>query len=77
MEQLTFTKTIKTDDGNDLVLTRVTDDAADANNLRTQGWAEAKPEEAEEATPTLPALLQNAPYCKHRPSHTTIAHSRR
>lgn len=52
MEQLTFTKTIKTDDGNDLVLTRVTDDAADANTLRTQGWTEAKPEEA---TPTLPA----------------------
>ena len=55
MEQLTFTKTIKTDDGNDLVLTRVTDDAADANTLRTQGWTEAQPEEAEEATPTLPA----------------------
>lgn len=55
MEQLTFTKTIKTDDGNDLVLTRVTNDAADATTLRTQGWAEAKPEEPEEATPTLPA----------------------
>ena len=55
MEQLTFTKTIKTDDGNDLVLTRVTDDAGDANTLRTQGWTEAKPAETEEATPTLPA----------------------
>lgn len=55
MEQLTFTKTIKTDDGNDLVLTRVTNDAADANTLRTQGWTEAKPAETEEATPTLPA----------------------
>lgn len=55
MDQLTFTKTIKTDGGEDLVLTRVTDDAADANTLRAQGWAEAKPEEAEEATPTLPA----------------------
>jgi hypothetical protein len=55
MDQLTFTKTIKTDGGEELVLTRVTDDAADANTLRTQGWAEAKPEEAEEATPTLPA----------------------
>lgn len=55
MDQLTFTKTIKTDDGTDLVLTRVTDDAADANTLRSQGWAEAKPEETEEATPTLPA----------------------
>ena len=55
MEQLTFTKTIKTDDGNGLVLTRVTDDAADANTLRTQGWTEAKPAETEEATPTLPA----------------------
>ena len=55
MEQLTFTKTIKTDDGNDLVLTRVTDDAADANTLRTQGWTEAKPAETEEVTPTLPA----------------------
>lgn len=55
MEQLTFTKTIKTDDGEDLVLTRVTNDAADANTLRTQGWAEAKPEETEDATPTLPA----------------------
>lgn len=55
MDQLTFTKTIKTDTGDDIVLTRVTDDAADANTLRTQGWAEAKPEEPEEATPTLPA----------------------
>lgn len=55
MEQLTFTKTIKTDDGNDLVLTRVTDDAADANTLRAQGWAEAKPAETEDSTPTLPA----------------------
>lgn len=55
MDQMTFTKTIKTDDGTDLVLTRVTDDAADANTLRTQGWTEAKPAETEEATPTLPA----------------------
>lgn len=55
MEQLTFTKTIKTDGGNDLVLTRVTDDAADANTLRTQGWAEAQPAETEDSTPTLPA----------------------
>lgn len=56
MDQLTFTKTIKTDDGNDLVLTRVTDDAADANTLRTQGWTEAQPDEQEEAdAPTLPA----------------------
>lgn len=55
MDQLTFTKTIKTDGGEDLVLTRVTDDAADANTLRTQGWTEAKPAETEEATPTLPA----------------------
>lgn len=55
MDEMTFTKTIKTDDGNDLVLTRVTDDAADANTLRTQGWTEAKPAETEEATPTLPA----------------------
>lgn len=55
MEQLTFTKTIKTDDGVDLVLTRVTDDAADANTLRAQGWAEAQPEQKEDATPTLPA----------------------
>jgi hypothetical protein len=55
MDQLTFTKTIKTDGGEELVLTRVTDDAADANTLRTQGWTEAKPAETEEATPTLPA----------------------
>lgn len=55
MDQLTFTKTIKTDDGNDLVLTRVTTAAADANTLRAQGWAEAQPEETEESTPTLPA----------------------
>ena len=55
MDQLTFTKTIKTDDGNDLVLTRVTDDAADANTLRTQGWTEAKPAQKEDSTPTLPA----------------------
>lgn len=55
MDQLTFTKTIKTDGGDDLVLTRVTDDAADANTLRAQGWAEAQPEQKEDATPTLPA----------------------
>lgn len=55
MDQMTFTKTIKTDGGEELVLTRVTDDAADANTLRTQGWTEAKPAETEEATPTLPA----------------------
>lgn len=55
MEQLTFTKTIKTDGGEDLVLTRVTDDAADANTLRAQGWAESEPEETEDSTPTLPA----------------------
>lgn len=55
MDQLTFTKTIKTDDGDDLVLTRVTDDAADANTLRAQGWTEAQPDEPEAAVPTLPA----------------------
>lgn len=55
MEQLTFTKTIKTDGGEDLVLTRVTDDAADATTLRAQGWAEAQPVEPEAAAPTLPA----------------------
>jgi hypothetical protein len=55
MDQMTFTKTIKTDDGGNLVLTRVTDDAADANTLRAQGWAEAQPDETEEAVPTLPA----------------------
>jgi len=55
MDQLTFTKTIKTDDGNDLVLTRVTNDAADANTLRAQGWAEAQPDEPEADAPTLPA----------------------
>ena len=55
MDQLTFTKTIKTDDGNDLVLTRVTNDAADANTLRAQGWEEAQPDEQEADSPTLPA----------------------
>ena len=55
MDQLTFTKTIKTDDGEDLVLTRVTDDAADANTLRAQGWTEAQPEQKVDSTPTLPA----------------------
>lgn len=55
MDQLTFTKTIKTDDGNDLVLTRVTNDAADANTLRAQGWEEAQPAQKEDSTPTLPA----------------------
>ena len=55
MEPLTFTKTTKTDDGEDLVLTRVTDDAADANTLRAQGWEEAQPAETEDSTPTLPA----------------------
>jgi hypothetical protein len=55
MDQLTFTKTIKTDDGKDIVLTRITDDAADANTLRAQGWAEAKQAKTEDSTPTLPA----------------------
>ena len=55
MDQLIFTKTIKTDGGEDLVLTRVTDDAADANTLRAQGWTEAQPEQKEDSTPTLPA----------------------
>lgn len=55
MDQLTFTKTIKTDDGDDLVLTRVTNDAADANTLRAQGWTEAQPDEQETDAPTLPA----------------------
>ena len=55
MDQLTFTKTIKTDDGEDLALTRVTDDAADANTLRAQGWTEAQPDEQEADAPTLPA----------------------
>lgn len=55
MDQLIFTKTIKTDDGEDLVLTRVTDDAADANTLRAQGWTESQPAEKEDSTPTLPA----------------------
>lgn len=55
MDQLTFTKTIKTDDGNDLVLTRITTDAADANTLRAQGWEEAQPAETEDSMPTLPS----------------------
>ena len=55
MDQLTFTKKIKTDDGDDLVLTRSTDDAADANTLRAQGWEETHPDEQEADTPTLPA----------------------
>ena len=55
MDQLTFTKTIKTDTGDDLVLTRITTDAADANTMRAQGWEEAKPEQKEDSTPALPA----------------------
>lgn len=55
MDQLTFTKPTKTDNGDDIVLTRVTDDAADANTLRAQGWTEAQPDEQEDAVPTLPA----------------------
>jgi hypothetical protein len=55
MDQLTFKKTIKTADGDDIVLTRVTDDAADANTLRAQGWEETQPDEPEAAAPTLPA----------------------
>ena len=54
MDQLTFTKTIKTDDGDGIVLTRVTDDAADANTLRAQGWEETHPDEPETDAPTLP-----------------------
>ena len=55
MDKLTFKKTIKTDDGDDLVLTRITDDAADANTLRAQGWEEAQSAEKEDSMPTLPA----------------------
>lgn len=55
MDQMTFTKTIKTDAGDDIALTRVTDDAADANTLRAQGWTEAQPDEQEADAPTLPA----------------------
>ena len=55
MDQLIFTKTIKTDAGDDIALTRVTDDAADANTLRAQGWTEAQPDEQEADAPTLPA----------------------
>lgn len=65
MDQLTFTKTIKTDGGEELMLTRVTDDAADANTLRTQGWTEAKPAETEEAT------RRRRPHRPPAPSATT------
>jgi len=45
---MTFNKEITTDDGETLTLERTTDDAADANTLRAQGWTEKK-------QPTLPA----------------------
>lgn len=39
---MTFQKEITTDDGETLTLERTTDDAADANTLRAQGWTEKK-----------------------------------
>lgn len=45
---MTFQKEIATDNGEKVVLERTTNDAADANTLRAQGWTEKK-------QPTLPA----------------------
>lgn len=55
MKTKTFQKEIVTADGEKLVLERTTDDPADAVTLLAQGWAEAKPTETEDSTPTLPA----------------------
>ena len=54
MDQLTFTKTIKTDDGDDITLERTTNDAADAVNFRAQGWTEKK----QSTLPAPPASTQ-------------------
>lgn len=49
-----FTKTVKTDTGDEIKLERETDSAVEQNQLLTQGWAIADDPEVDEK-PTLPA----------------------
>nr|WP_315501318.1 hypothetical protein [Actinomyces oris] len=54
-----LTKTITTDDGEDLILERVTDDPAEITTLRASGWEPVSDETDDEAgsgpKPTPPA----------------------
>ena len=47
-----LTKTITTDAGESIVLTRTTDDRGEANALRMQGWTPASPGQAPAPAPS-------------------------
>lgn len=48
----TLQKTITTDTGESIVLTRTTDDRGEANALRMQGWTPASPGQAPAPAPS-------------------------
>ena len=48
----TLTKTVTTDAGENVVLTRTTDDPGEANALRMQGWTPAGPGQAPAPAPS-------------------------
>lgn len=58
-----LTKTITTDDGEDLTLERVTDDPAEITTLRASGWEQVSDDTDDEAgsgpkpTPSAPSVL--------------------
>lgn len=47
-----LTKTVTTDAGENVVLTRTTDDPGEANALRMQGWSTAGPGQAPAPVPS-------------------------
>lgn len=61
-----LTKTITTDDGEDLTLKRVTDDPAEITTLRASGWEQVSDDTDDEAgsgpkpTPPVPAAPTKA-----------------
>ena len=64
-----LTKTITTDDGEDLTLERVTDDPAEITTLRASGWEQVSDDTDDEAgsgrkptppAPPVPAALTKA-----------------
>ena len=64
-----LTKTITTDDGEDLTLKRVTDDPTEITTLRASGWEQVSDDTDDEAgsgpkptppAPPVPAALTNA-----------------
>ncbi|ERH33751.1 hypothetical protein QU668_03865 [Schaalia sp. HMT-877] len=50
-----LTKTVTTDAGENVVLTRTTDDPGEANALRMQGWTPAGPGQAPAPAPSAGA----------------------